>query len=244
MPKGTLGGGNRIGRRRDVSGRFHWLPTHDPAMKRCQQVRQAPRGLAARARGLVQWRSVAPAQPRVGYSPGAGARGLPGRKRFGAFPILSEQPVLTLATWRGPMWHTSDLGQRTCVLTSSILRLNADRRGPLWQESPQSPEHDVLSDGDESDVYHPTTRVLTVLELLQARGRLSGPEIAERLEVDLRTVRRYVTMLQDLGIPVEAERGRNGGYHLRKGSACRPCSSRMTKRWRSCSACWRRAAWA
>jgi predicted DNA-binding transcriptional regulator YafY len=66
-------------------------------------------------------------------------------------------------------------------------------------------------------VYHPTTRVLTVLELLQARGRLSGPELAERLEVDLRTVRRYVTMLQDLGIPVEAERGRHGGYRLRPG---------------------------
>jgi predicted DNA-binding transcriptional regulator YafY len=67
------------------------------------------------------------------------------------------------------------------------------------------------------DVYHPTTRVLAVLELLQARGRLSGPELAERLEVDLRTVRRYVTMLQDLGIPVEAERGRHGGYRLRPG---------------------------
>jgi predicted DNA-binding transcriptional regulator YafY len=66
-------------------------------------------------------------------------------------------------------------------------------------------------------VYHPTTRVLTVLELLQARGRLTGPELAERLEVDLRTVRRYVTMLQDLGIPVEAERGRHGGYRLRPG---------------------------
>jgi len=66
-------------------------------------------------------------------------------------------------------------------------------------------------------MYHPTTRVLTVLELLQARGRLSGPEIAERLEVDLRTVRRYVTMLQDLGIPVETERGRHGGYKLRPG---------------------------
>ena len=66
-------------------------------------------------------------------------------------------------------------------------------------------------------MYHPTTRVLAVLELLQARGRLSGPEIAERLEVDLRTVRRYVTMLQDLGIPVEAARGRHGGYRLRKG---------------------------
>ena len=66
-------------------------------------------------------------------------------------------------------------------------------------------------------VYHPTTRVLAVLELLQARGRLSGPELAERLEVDLRTVRRYVTMLQDLGIPVEAARGRHGGYRLRPG---------------------------
>lgn len=66
-------------------------------------------------------------------------------------------------------------------------------------------------------MYHPTTRVLTVLELLQARGRLSGPELAERLEVDLRTVRRYVTMLQDLGIPVEGERGRYGGYRLRPG---------------------------
>ena len=68
-------------------------------------------------------------------------------------------------------------------------------------------------------MYHPTTRVLAVLEPLQARGR-SGPELAERLEVDLRTVRRYVTMLQDLGIPVEAERGRHGGYRLR--SACPP----------------------
>jgi predicted DNA-binding transcriptional regulator YafY len=66
-------------------------------------------------------------------------------------------------------------------------------------------------------VYHPTTRVLAVLELLQARGSLSGPELAERLEVDLRTVRRYVTMLQDLGIPVEAARGRHGGYRLRPG---------------------------
>ena len=66
-------------------------------------------------------------------------------------------------------------------------------------------------------MYHPTTRVLAVLELLQAHQRLSGPELAERLEVDLRTVRRYVTMLQDLGIPVEGERGRHGGYRLRPG---------------------------
>ena len=66
-------------------------------------------------------------------------------------------------------------------------------------------------------MYFPTTRVLTVLELLQSRSKMSGPELAERLEVDTRTVRRYITMLQDLGIPVEAERGRYGSYRLRPG---------------------------
>jgi predicted DNA-binding transcriptional regulator YafY len=66
-------------------------------------------------------------------------------------------------------------------------------------------------------VYHPTTRVLTALELLQSRPRLSGPELAARLDVDQRTVRRYVTILQDLGIPVESERGRYGAYKLRPG---------------------------
>ncbi len=66
-------------------------------------------------------------------------------------------------------------------------------------------------------VYHPTTRVLTVLELLQAYPRLSGADLAERLEVDRRTVRRYITMLQEMGIPVEAERGPLGGYRLRPG---------------------------
>ena len=66
-------------------------------------------------------------------------------------------------------------------------------------------------------MYHPTTRVLAVLELLQSRQRVRGAELAERLEVDGRTVRRYVTVLQDLGIPVESERGRYGAYRLRPG---------------------------
>lgn len=66
-------------------------------------------------------------------------------------------------------------------------------------------------------MYFPTTRVLTVLELLQSQQRLSGPELAARLEVDTRTVRRYIMMLQDLGIPVEAGRGRYGYYRLRPG---------------------------
>lgn len=66
-------------------------------------------------------------------------------------------------------------------------------------------------------MYHPTTRVLAVLALLQAYGRMSGAELAQRLEVNIRTLRRYIIMLQDLGIPIEAERGRNGAYVLSAG---------------------------
>lgn len=66
-------------------------------------------------------------------------------------------------------------------------------------------------------MYHPTTRVLTVLELLQSYRQMSGPRLAERLEVDVRSVRRYIMMLQDLGIPIEAERGRYGTYRLMRG---------------------------
>jgi predicted DNA-binding transcriptional regulator YafY len=46
---------------------------------------------------------------------------------------------------------------------------------------------------------------------------MTGAELARRLEVHIRTVRDYVEMLQDLGIPVEAERGRYGAYLLRPG---------------------------
>ena len=66
-------------------------------------------------------------------------------------------------------------------------------------------------------MYHPTTRVLAVLALLQAHGRMSGSELAQRHEVNIRTLRRYIIMLQDLGIPIEAERGRNGAYILSAG---------------------------
>jgi len=66
-------------------------------------------------------------------------------------------------------------------------------------------------------MYHPTTRVLAVLALLQAHGRMSGTELAERIEVNVRTLRRYIIMLQDLGIPIEAERGRHGAYVLSAG---------------------------
>ncbi len=66
-------------------------------------------------------------------------------------------------------------------------------------------------------MYSPTTRLLTVLELLQSKAGATGPELAARLEVDVRSVRRYITMLRDMGIPVESEPGRYGSYYLRPG---------------------------
>src|SRR2546422_415306 len=66
-------------------------------------------------------------------------------------------------------------------------------------------------------MVHPAARVLAALELLQAHGRISGPELARRLEVDGRTVRRYVATLEEIGIPITAERGCDGGYRLVAG---------------------------
>jgi predicted DNA-binding transcriptional regulator YafY len=66
-------------------------------------------------------------------------------------------------------------------------------------------------------MYYPTSRVLTVLEWLQARDGLSCAELSRRLEVSPRSVRRYVEQLQSLGIPVEGTPGRGGGYRLRPG---------------------------
>ena len=59
--------------------------------------------------------------------------------------------------------------------------------------------------------------MLTLLELLQSGGVRTAAELAERLGVDVRTVRRYVEHLLDLDIPVESVRGRYGGYRLARG---------------------------
>jgi predicted DNA-binding transcriptional regulator YafY len=68
-----------------------------------------------------------------------------------------------------------------------------------------------------STVLTPTARLLELLELLQAQPLITGREIADRLEIDPRTVRRYVEALQELGIPVEGQRGVGGGYRIRPG---------------------------
>ena len=56
-----------------------------------------------------------------------------------------------------------------------------------------------------------------MLEILQSGGFWTCRELAERLDVDERTVRRYVTHLTDLDVPVHSQRGRYGGYQLAPG---------------------------
>jgi predicted DNA-binding transcriptional regulator YafY len=52
---------------------------------------------------------------------------------------------------------------------------------------------------------------------LQARDHVTGAELAERLEVDLRTVQRYMVRLKDLHIPIDSSPGVGGAYRLRPG---------------------------
>ena len=65
-------------------------------------------------------------------------------------------------------------------------------------------------------------RLLKLLSLLQARRDWPGAELAERLEVSGRTIRRDVERLRALGYPVESLSGPAGGYRLRAGTAMPP----------------------
>src|ERR1700742_1019783 len=67
-----------------------------------------------------------------------------------------------------------------------------------------------------------TSRVLQLLGLLQSRRVWSGDELAERLAVTTRSVRRDVERLRELGYPVQASRGQGGGYRLGAGAALPP----------------------
>jgi predicted DNA-binding transcriptional regulator YafY len=71
-------------------------------------------------------------------------------------------------------------------------------------------------------VLSPTARLLELLELLQTQPLTTGRQIADRLGVDGRTARRYVAALQELGIPVEGQRGVGGGYRIRPGYGLPP----------------------
>ena len=67
-----------------------------------------------------------------------------------------------------------------------------------------------------------SSRLLTLLSLLQERREWPGGKLAERLDVSGRTVRRDIERLRALGYPVESLTGPAGGYRLQAGTAMPP----------------------
>lgn len=68
----------------------------------------------------------------------------------------------------------------------------------------------------------PTARALRALEILRARPHTTAGELAARLGVTERAARRYVGILREAGVPVEATRGPYGGYRLGRGTRLPP----------------------
>ncbi|MDQ3326005.1 MAG: WYL domain-containing protein [Actinomycetota bacterium] len=68
----------------------------------------------------------------------------------------------------------------------------------------------------------PTARALRTLEILQTRPGTTAADLAERLGVTQRAVRRYVGILREAGVPVESARGPYGGYRLGGGTRLPP----------------------
>ncbi|MER8188373.1 YafY family protein [Kitasatospora sp. NPDC094015] len=67
-----------------------------------------------------------------------------------------------------------------------------------------------------------STRTLRLLSLLQTHRYWPGDELADRLGISIRTLRRDIDRLRELGYPVEAQRGVDGGYQLAAGAVLPP----------------------
>ena len=72
------------------------------------------------------------------------------------------------------------------------------------------------------DETTPTARALLVLEMVQNSPGIRGEQLADRLGMTDRAVRRYVGNLRDAGIPVESTRGKYGGYRIGRGVRLAP----------------------
>src|SRR5580658_4949231 len=102
--------------------------------------------------------------------------------------IETKSMVISLSAWRYGSHARTNTGHNPPGI-----------RGILWR------------------MARPTARVMALLELLQSGGVRTVAELADRLGVDERTVRRYAEHLIDLDVPVESVRGRYGGYRLGPG---------------------------
>ena len=67
-----------------------------------------------------------------------------------------------------------------------------------------------------------SARALRLLSMLQVRREWSGQELSDRLSVDVRTIRRDVDRLRELGYVIDASAGPGGGYRLGAGTATPP----------------------
>lgn len=74
----------------------------------------------------------------------------------------------------------------------------------------------------EEATLQPSARLLAVISLFQLRREWTGQELADRLEVGPRTIRRDINKLRALGYPVHAARGVAGGYRLGSGGRLPP----------------------
>lgn len=64
---------------------------------------------------------------------------------------------------------------------------------------------------------YPATRLITLIMLLQRQPNQKAAELAEKIGVSVRSLHRYIAMLDEMGIPVYSERGPNGGFSLVRG---------------------------
>ena len=105
------------------------------------------------------------------------------------------------------------VGRDAVVLGLSLAAEERDLSGFVGHALDSTPKQ-----GRICPLMAKTDRVLALLEALQDRPSATGPGArARRLGVDVRTLRRDIVALRDLGIPVEGERGRGGSYRLRPG---------------------------